>query len=81
MTPVAAVLDTHGLIELVYVSLIAGVAICAVYALAVVGLTRAQERRRGQRPVAAALYATLAAVSLGACGWAIVMGLTIMARK
>jgi hypothetical protein len=35
-----AIVDTHALLQLVYVSLIAGVGICVVYAVAVIGVTR-----------------------------------------
>jgi hypothetical protein len=75
------IVDTHALLELVYVSLIAGIGICAVYAFAVIGITRSNERRRASRTLAAALYASLALVAVAGCTWAIVMGITIMASK
>ena len=81
MTVAAAIVDTHALVQLVYVSLIAGVGICLVYAVAVVGITRSQERRKADRRVAAALYAALAVIAVAACGWAVVTGIAIMATK
>jgi MFS family permease len=75
------IVDAHALLQMVYASLLAGIGVCVIYAVAVVGITRAQERRRGHRPRAAALYAALAALCVGACIWAIVMGITIMASK
>ena len=81
MTLGAAIVDTHALLQLVYVSLIAGVGICLVYAVAVVGITRSQERRKADRRVAAALYGALAVIAVAACGWAIVTGIAIMATK
>lgn len=81
MTVAAAIVDTHALLQVVYVSLIAGVGICIVYAGAVLGITRAQEHRRADRPRAAALYGALATVSLAVCGWAIVTGIAVMAKK
>ena len=75
------IVDTHGLLQLVYVSLIAGVGICAVYAVAVLGVTRSSEHRRADRRVASALYAALATIAVAGCGWAIVMGIAIMAKK
>jgi hypothetical protein len=81
MSLATAIVDGHALLELVYVSLLAGVGICVVYAVAVVGITRAQEARRASRHRSAALYALLAMVALGACGWATVTGISIMATK
>ncbi|MGA2469700.1 MAG: hypothetical protein ABSG64_03315 [Solirubrobacteraceae bacterium] len=81
MTLASAIIDTHALLQVVYVSLLAGIGVCVVYAVAVVGITRAQERRRANRPRAAVLYGLLATASLVACVWAIVLGITIMATK
>jgi len=81
MTVAAVIVDTHALLQVVYVSLIAGVGICIVYAGAVLGITRAQEHRRGDRPREAALYGALAAISLALCGWAVVTGIAVMATK
>ncbi len=81
MTLAAALVDTHALLELVYVSLIAGIGICGVYALAVLGVTRANERRKANQRASATLYAGLAVLAAAACIWAIVTGITIMATK
>jgi hypothetical protein len=80
MTIAAATVDTHALLQLVYVSLIAGVGICVVYAIAVVGITRSHEHRRAGRRGASALYAALATVALAGCGWAMVTGIAIMSN-
>jgi len=81
MITATAIVDAHALLEMVYVSVIAGVGICIVYAAAVIGLTRAQEHRRAERPTTAALYGVLATISVGACAWAVVTGIAIMAKK
>jgi hypothetical protein len=81
MTLATAIVDTHALLEMVYVSVIAGVGICIVYATAVIGIARAQEHRRAQRRGTAILYGALATLSIGACGWAVVTGIAIMATK
>ena len=59
-----AIVNTHALLQLVYVSLIAGVGICVVYALAVIGVTRSSEHRRAERRAASALYAALATIAV-----------------
>jgi cation transporter-like permease len=77
----SAIIDGHALVELLIASLVAGIGVCVVYAAAVVGVTRAREHRRAKRHRTAAAYAALAVVALGACAWAIAMGITIMATK
>jgi hypothetical protein len=81
MTLATATIDTHALVQLIYVSLIAGVGICIVFALAVVGITRFQEHRRAGRRSASAAYGAMAAVALGGCGWAIIAGIAAMTTK
>jgi hypothetical protein len=81
MALAAAIVDTHGLLEMIYVSVIAGVGICLVYATAVVAITRAQEHRRAERRAAGLAYGALATITVGACGWAVVTGIAIMAKK
>ena len=48
MTIASAIIDTHALLEVVYTSALAGVGTVAAYAVAVVGITRAQECRRAE---------------------------------
>jgi Na+/H+-dicarboxylate symporter len=81
VTLASAIVNTHALLELIYVSLIAGIGVCVVYAAAVVGITRSQERRRADRRGAAALYAALATIAIAACVWAAVTGIVIMTTK
>jgi len=81
MTLAGAIIDAHALLQLVYTALLAGVGICVVYAVAVVGIARAQECKRANRPRAALLYGVLATASLAACALAIVGGIAIMATK
>jgi len=81
VTTATAIVDTHALLQLVYVSLAAGVGVCVVYAIAVLGFTRSHERRKARRRGAAAAYGALAVVAIGGCGWAVVTGIAIMAAK
>jgi len=81
MTLAATIIDAHALLQLLYASVIAGVGICVVYACAVVGVTRSNERRRAHDHRAATLYGALASVALAICVVAIVAGITIMATK
>jgi MFS family permease len=81
VTLAAAIVDVHALLELVYVSLIAGVGICVVYAIAVVGITRSHEHKRANQRGAATLYAAVATIAVGACVWAVVAGIMVMTQK
>jgi hypothetical protein len=81
MTLATATVDTHALVQLIYVSLIAGVGICIVFALAVVGITHFHEQRKAGRRITSAAYGAMAAVALGGCGWAIVAGIAAMTTK
>ena len=81
MIVASAIVDTHALLQLVYISITAGVGICVIYALAVIGLTKSHERRKANQRTAAGLYAALAIIAIAGCGWAVATGLTIMATK
>jgi amino acid transporter len=81
MTVAAVIVDTHALLQVIYVSLIAGVGVCIVYALAVVGIARSNEHRKANRAWTAMIHAALATIALAACGWAIFTGITIMTQK
>ena len=54
-----AVIDTGALLEVIWVSLVAGVAVTAIYSVALFGATRAAESRRTSRGGAAAGYGIL----------------------
>ena len=54
-----AVVDTGALLEVIWVSLLAGVAVSTIYSIALFGATRAAEARRLSRGGAAAGYGIL----------------------
>jgi hypothetical protein len=81
MSIATATIDTHALVQLIYVALIAGVGVCIVFALAVVSVTRFQEQRKAGRRIVSAAYGAMAAVALGGCGWAIIAGIAAMTTK
>ena len=59
----AAVLDTGALLEVIWVSLVAGIGVTAVFSLALLGGTRFSESRRAGRTGAAAGLGLLGALS------------------
>lgn len=59
----AATLDAGALLEVVWVSLVAGIGVTAVFSLALLGGTRSGEARRGGAGAAATGYAALAVLA------------------
>ncbi len=59
----AAILDTGALLEVIWVSLVAGVGVTVVYSVALLGGTRFSEARRDGRSGAATLFGALAVVA------------------
>jgi predicted membrane channel-forming protein YqfA (hemolysin III family) len=76
-----AVIDAHLLLKVLYTSLLAGVGVSVVFAIAVLGLVRSSDARREERPTAAASYALLGAVGLILSAALVVFGLILLARK
>lgn len=77
----AAIVDWGALGRVVLYSLIAGVGVPAVYALAVLGAGRSTEAQRARRGVAASAYAVLAVVGIAVSLAAVVYGVVLMAQK
>jgi predicted membrane channel-forming protein YqfA (hemolysin III family) len=76
-----AAIDAHLLLKVLYTSLLAGVGVSVVFAIAVLGLVRSSDARREERPTAAASYALLGAVGLILSAGLIVFGLILLAHK
>jgi uncharacterized membrane protein SpoIIM required for sporulation len=69
------------LLQVVWVSLAAGVGITTAYSLVVYGSGRSMEAQRHGRRTAAATYAALAGLSLVLFALAVVLGVHIMLAK
>jgi hypothetical protein len=78
MSAVATVVDTGALVQVIWVSLIASVAVVMIYSFALLGLTRAAEARREGRTVTAAVFGALGAAALALFAAVIVVGVTIL---
>jgi hypothetical protein len=75
---IAAVVDWDALLQVIWVSLVAGVGLTAAWGVALLGSTRAVETGRSGRPAEAALYAILGVVALAAVLGAIVFAIVIL---
>ena len=76
-----AVIDFHGLFQVIWVSIVASITSTVLFSSAVYGLARADEARRDGRGSAAAAYGTLAAVALVVFAAAVVLGVAVMLNK
>jgi hypothetical protein len=75
---IGAVVDWDALLQVIWVSLAAGVGVTAAWAFALLGSTRAIETGRAGRVAEAAFYAILGVAGVVAVVAAIVFGLVIL---
>ena len=71
---IASVVDWDALLQVIWVSLVAGVGVTAAWGFALLGSSRAVETGRGGRPAEAAFY-----VAVGVLGVATVVGAIVFA--
>jgi hypothetical protein len=74
-------IDGGALVKVLYTSVLAGVSVAVVFALAIFGATRAGDMRRAGRPDRATGYAALGMVALVASIAIAVIGLVLVTRK
>ena len=72
---IASIVDTDALLQVIWVSLIAGVGVPSCFALAILGSTRAVELGRNGRPMEAVLFAVVGVLGLGVVVASIVFGI------
>ena len=76
-----AAVDTGKLFELVWAALLAGVAVSILFAVLIVGATRATDLRKAERPAAAGLLLGVSVAAGLACIAAVGFGLTVIVSK
>jgi hypothetical protein len=76
-----AAIDSGQILEVVWVSLLAGVGITAAYSLIVLGSARSLQARRSGHAAAAAAYAGLAGLMFLLFAAAVIYGVHIMLSK
>jgi hypothetical protein len=76
-----AAIDSGQILEVVWVSLVAGVGITGAYSLIVLGSARSLQARRSGHAVAAAAYAGLAGLMFLLFAAAVIYGVHIMLSK
>jgi hypothetical protein len=75
------VVDWGALLQVVYSSILGGIGVTAIFAVAILGATRAVDLRQSGNPAAAGAYGVLTAVALAAVAVAVVLGITVMTQK
>ncbi len=78
---IGTIVDTETVSQLVAASLGAGIGITVLFSVAIYGVTRFSDARRGRVGAPAALYGIIAALALLACLSAIVVGIVVMTQK
>jgi hypothetical protein len=73
--------DTHLLWQVIWVSVLAGVGVSALFSFVIVGSARAGDARRAGRRGAAAAYAALAFVAFVLFAVGVVLGVQTMVSK
>jgi hypothetical protein len=76
-----AAVDTSGLLEVIWVSLLAGVSVTLTFALVVLGSVRSATARRSGADGAAFAYGVLTFVALAVFVAGVVFGINIMLSK
>ena len=77
----ANAVDVHDLIEVAWVSLVAGVLLITAVSVSIVGATRSAAERREGHGTAATLYAGLSVLAAAVCVAGVVLGVSVMLSK
>jgi len=75
---IATIVDTHALVQVVWVSLLAGVGVTSAYGFALLGASRAIESGRDGRVAGAVAYAVVGTLGFAIVIGAIVFGIVIL---
>ena len=75
---IGAIVDTHALLQVLWVSVVAGVGVTGAFAFAILGATRALEFGRDGRVAEATIYGVIGVLGVAAFVSAIVFGIVIL---
>jgi hypothetical protein len=75
------VIDTGALLQLIWASFVAGLALIAAVSFGILGAARAGHERRRRNSRAASFYTGVAAASIVVCTLGVVAGVAIMLDK
>ena len=75
---IASIVDTHALLQVIWVSILAGVGVTSAYGLAILGANRAVELGRNGRVAEATIFAVVGILGLAVVIAAIVWGILML---
>jgi hypothetical protein len=75
---IASIVDTHALLQVIWVSVVAGVGVTSAFAFAILGASRAVELGRDGRVAEATFFAVVGIVGVGVVIAAIVWGILML---
>ncbi|HEY8638692.1 MAG TPA: hypothetical protein VIL64_05595 [Solirubrobacteraceae bacterium] len=75
------VVDTHALVQLLWVSFATGLGLTLTFSLGLAGATRASQARRAGRAMAAGVFAAIALLCAALVVATVVLGVAIMINK
>jgi hypothetical protein len=81
MTPLAEIVDVGDLLNVVWTSLAAGVGVCIVFSIAILGFARSVDMRQEGNAIAMACYAVLTVVAVVAVLVLVTFGVVVMTSK
>jgi hypothetical protein len=81
MPVLGSVVDGKKLLEVVWTSLLAGIGVTVIFAIATLGVTRAVEFARNGRAAVGAVYGVFGVLALAAVAAAVVFGIVVMTQK
>jgi hypothetical protein len=79
--PIAEIIDVGDLVNVIWTSIVAGLGVCIVFSLAIVGFARATDMRRAGNGVAMTAYLALALVAFAAVMALVIYGVIVMTAK
>jgi hypothetical protein len=77
---IASIVDTGDLLQVIWVSLAAGIGVTAVYGLAIFGAARALDLGRAGRSGGATLFGALGVAAMAVVVAAVVLGVVVLAE-
>ena len=78
---IASIVDTHDLLEVIWVSIVAGIGLTAVYGVVIVGATRAVDFGRRGQTAGALFFGALGIAAMAVVLAAIVIGIATLSDK
>jgi len=78
---IAEAVDWGALAEVVWTSLLGGIGVTAIFAVAILGATRSVDLRNDGNPLGAGAYGLLTVLALAAVAAAVAFGIVVMTSK